>query len=180
MRPANPAFRLPVDPEAMPVVMIAAGAGIAPFRAFVQERAAQMAGGRRLEGAVLFFGCRGVGDDLYREEMDAWEGMGVVKVWRAYSRAEGEGEVKGCRYVQERVWRERGEVWGLWERGAKVFVCGSRGLSDNVKGVVVRMAMEAQRGKVERGESAEEASAPWGERWFEEMRNTRYVMDVFD
>lgn len=180
VRPANPAFRLPMDPEATPVVMIAAGAGIAPFRAFVQERAAQMAGGRRVAEAVLFFGCRGAGDDLYREEMDAWEGMGAVKVRRAYSRAEGEGEVKGCRYVQERVWREREEVWGLWERGAKVFVCGSRGLSDNVKGVVVRMAVEVQRGKVERGESAEEASAAWGERWFEGVRNTRYVIDVFD
>lgn len=163
--------------------MVAAGAGIAPFRAFVQERAVQMAGGRRLEGAVLFFGCRGVGDDLYREEMDAWEGMRVVKVRRAYSRAEGgglDGEGKGCRYVQGRVWREREEVWGLWERGAKIFVCGSRGVSDNVKGVVVRMAVEAQREKVERGESAEEASEAWGERWFEGVRNTRYVMDVFD
>lgn len=180
MRPANPAFRLPIDAEKTPVVMIAAGAGIAPFRAFVQERAAQMAGGRRVAEAVLFFGCRGLGDDLYREEMDAWEGMGVVKVRRAYSRAEGEGEGKGCRYVQERVWRERREVWGLWERGAKIFLCGSRGISDNVKGVVVRMAVEAQRGRVKRGESLEGASKAWAERWFERVRNTRYVMDVFD
>ncbi|KAK1826130.1 putative bifunctional P-450:NADPH-P450 reductase [Podospora conica] len=169
IRPAHPAFRLPSDPETTPIIMIAAGSGIAPFRAFIQERATQMGMGRTLADAVLFYGCRGPGEDLYREEMDAWEGMGVVRVRRAYSRAAGETE--GCRYVQERVWRERGEVWGLWGRGAKVFVCGGRGMEGGVRGVVVGMAREGE------GEGADEA---WGGRWFEGVRNGRYVVDVFD
>jgi cytochrome P450 / NADPH-cytochrome P450 reductase len=69
--------------------MAAAGAGIAPFRGFIQERAAQIAAGRKLAPASLFFGCRGLGvDDLYREKLDRWEGMGAGSVRRAMSRKE--------------------------------------------------------------------------------------------
>lgn len=113
VRKGLPAFRLPAGSaaETMPIIMVAAGAGIAPFRGFVQERAAIMARGKRLAPAVLFFGCRGRGDDLYRAEFDGWERAGVVRVFRAYSRQDGgeQGDdVAGCRYVQERVWKERG------------------------------------------------------------------------
>ena len=196
VRPSHSAFHLPVNPEKTPVVMIAAGSGLAPFRGFVQERAAQVASGRDLAPAVLFFGCRDPEqDDIYRAELDRWEKMGAVSVRRAYSRVEHEGdegeESKGCKYVQDRLWVDREELCDLWDRGAKVYVCGSRGLGEGVKDTVVRIAVERRRrdgkgGKVAvavgegegegEGVSAEERAL----KWFESIRNERYATDVFD
>ncbi|EOD51987.1 putative nadph-cytochrome p450 reductase protein [Neofusicoccum parvum UCRNP2] len=85
LRPTKPCFHLPADP-ATPIIMVAAGTGIAPFRGFVQARAAE---------TLLFFGCRAPGvDDLYRDELDRLEAAGAVQVRRAYSRVE-EGRALG-------------------------------------------------------------------------------------
>ncbi|KAK3352503.1 putative bifunctional P-450:NADPH-P450 reductase [Lasiosphaeria hispida] len=178
VRPSHSAFHLPEEPEKTPVVLIAAGAGLAPFRGFVQERAAQIAAGRTLAEAFLFFGCRSETDDLYREEFDRWEKMDAVKVMRAYSRVEG--GVEGCKRVDERLWKERETLMGLWDKGAKIYVCGSRGVGESVKKAVVKIAMDGQRGKVERGESEQEPDEKKALRWFEGIRNERYATDVFD
>ncbi|KAK0714759.1 cytochrome P450 [Lasiosphaeris hirsuta] len=178
VRPSHSAFHLPEEPEKTPVVLIAAGAGLAPFRGFVQERAAQIAAGRTLAEALLFFGCRGEADDLYREEFDRWEKMGAVKVMRAYSRAEG--GLDGCKHVDERLWRERETLMGLWDKGAKIYVCGSRGVGESVKKAVVEIALDGQKAKVERGESEQEPDEKRALRWFEGIRNERYATDVFD
>ncbi|KAK1838627.1 bifunctional P-450/NADPH-P450 reductase [Colletotrichum chrysophilum] len=173
VRPSPAAFHLPVEPEKTPIVMIAAGSGLAPFRGFVQERAAMIAAGRTLAPAVLFFGCRRPGaEDLYREEFDRWEKMGAVGVRRAYSRAMGESE--GCRYVQDRVWREKEEVVELWGKGAKVFVCGTRGMGKAVEEALVQVFLDGGVEGVEGMEFEE------GKKWFEGMRNVRYAVDVFD
>lgn len=171
VRRALPAFRLPADPAVTPVVMVAAGAGLAPFRGFVQERAALMAAGKGkgLAPALLFFGCRGAGDDLYRGEFDEWERQGVVRVFRAYSR-EAEGrDAEGCKYVQDRVWRERGVVRELWDRGAKLYVCGRGVIGQEVGRVMRRVFVEAGVCKTD-----EEA-----ERWWEGLRNERVAVDTF-
>lgn len=87
VRPSNQNFHLPTDAENTPVIMVCAGTGLAPFRGFVQERAAQVGSGRKLAPAILIVGCRSPdNDELYREEFDKWEAMGAVKVFRAYSR----------------------------------------------------------------------------------------------
>ena len=63
-------FKLPSDP-AKPVIMIGPGSGVAPFRGFVQERAAQMQAGEKVGPTILFYGCRRSTEDyLYKEE---WE-----------------------------------------------------------------------------------------------------------
>lgn len=86
VRPSNQAFHLPTDAENTPVIMIAAGTGLAPFRGFISERAAQVGAGRSLAPALLFLGCRSPDqDELYRAELDAWEKMGAVQIHRAYS-----------------------------------------------------------------------------------------------
>jgi cytochrome P450/NADPH-cytochrome P450 reductase len=78
-RSTNVGFRLPKDPET-PVIMIAAGTGIAPMRAFIQERAAiAEAGARKLGPAILFFGCRHADKDfIYKDELSKWENEGDV------------------------------------------------------------------------------------------------------
>ncbi|KAK1775755.1 cytochrome P450 [Copromyces sp. CBS 386.78] len=198
VRPSHKAFHLPVDADKTPLIMVAAGSGLAPFRGFVQERAAQIAAGRSLAPAVLFYGCRHPEqDDLYREEFNKWEAMGAVSVRRAYSRYPD----SECKYVGDRIWHDREELTGLWDRGAKVYVCGSREVGESVKKTVVRIAVERQRAIVEAREKGEldgleglveglklqglkveevEVSEERALKWFEGVRNERYATDVFD
>ena len=96
------AFHLPPDPS-IPVVMIAAGSGIAPMRGFIQERALQKKAGRDVGKVTLFFGCRHPDDDfLYsKTDLEEWSELGILQVRPAFSRDSENSE--GCRYVQEYV-----------------------------------------------------------------------------
>ncbi|KAI4592086.1 hypothetical protein KJ359_011877 [Pestalotiopsis sp. 9143b] len=99
VRPSHDAFHLPGDPQKTPIIMVAAGTGIAPFRAFVEERAAMIATGQTLAPAVLYHGCRSLGkDDLYAQELAKWEASGAVTVKRTYSRDPARAD--GCKYKQ--------------------------------------------------------------------------------
>jgi cytochrome P450/NADPH-cytochrome P450 reductase len=93
-------FHLPTDPI-VPVVMICAGSGIAPFRGFIEERAAQKAVGRDVGRSLLFFGCRAPQEDyLYgTDDLAKWADQGAVDVRMAFSRSTKDSE--GCKYVQE-------------------------------------------------------------------------------
>ncbi|HEY4441976.1 MAG TPA: flavodoxin domain-containing protein, partial [Candidatus Elarobacter sp.] len=112
-------FRLPADPRT-PIVMIGPGTGVAPFRGFLQERAALRERGTALGPARLYFGCRRPDEDfLYREELEGYAREGIVELFTAFSRAQAEK-----RYVQH-VLAEHGEaLWTLLEAGAIVYVCG--------------------------------------------------------
>ena len=101
IRPSS-AFHLPADPT-VPVVMIAAGSGVAPMRGFIQERALQMEAGRDVGKMTLFFGCRSPDEDfLYsKTDFDEWGKLGILEVRPAFSRATEKSE--GCKYVQEYV-----------------------------------------------------------------------------
>lgn len=173
VHPSHAAFHLPLDAEKTPILMIAAGTGIAPFRAFIQERAEMLNTGRKIAPAILYFGCREPGkDDLYRGELEKWEAAGVVSVRRAYSRQTEASE--GCRYVQDRLWREREEVMGLWEAGVRVYICGSRAVGASAKEVLVEMFLDKER------KEGMERSREEVRRWFEGLKNVRWAMDVFD
>ncbi|KAL5336528.1 putative cytochrome P450 [Aspergillus crustosus] len=164
-------FRLPEDPETTPMICIAAGSGIAPFRGFLQEREALLKQNPslKLAKAVLFFGCRVPGvDDLYRAQLDEWTEKGVVDVRWAFSRKSEESH--GCKHVDDRIWNDKDDVLQLWKDGARVYVCGSGALAESVRGAMVKVfEEEIQREGVESAE-----------KWFDEQRNVRYVMDVFD
>lgn len=174
IRPSHASFHLPVDGEKKPVIMIAAGSGLAPFRGFIQERAAMMGAGRKLAPAMLFFGCREPDqDDLYREEFDRWQEMGAVDVRRSYSRRPEASE--GCAHIQDRLWKDRKEVQSLWDNGAKVYVCGSRGVSDAVRETAIKMWIDGAKenhGKVLSVEDATER--------FDAANYERIATDVFD
>ncbi|KAG5662283.1 hypothetical protein KAF25_004701 [Fusarium avenaceum] len=175
VRASSAAFHLPSDPEKIPIICVAAGTGLAPFRGFIQERAAMLAAGRTLAPALLFFGCRDPEiDDLYAEEFARWQQMGAVDMRRTYSRATDKSE--GCKYVQDRIYHDRADVFDLWDNGAKVFICGSREIGKAVEDVCVRLAMERSAEKQEgKGATEEKARA-----WFEKSKNERFATDVFD
>jgi len=158
-------FRLPDDP-ATPVIMIGPGTGLAPFRAFLQERAARKAAGAKLGPALLFFGCRHPDQDfLYRQELEAMAAEGLVDLHVAFSRADG-----GKTYVQDLLLKERGRVWTLIGQGAHIYVCGDGSrMEPDVKRALARMHSEATDGPPDASDL-----------WMEEMgKANRYVLDVW-
>ncbi len=121
VREPSIAFRPPENPH-VPMIMIGAGTGMAPFRGFLQERAAMRDQGVPVAASLLFFGCRSQETDLlYAEEMQAFERQGLVRVENAFSRS----PAGGCRYVQQAMLDCADEVWGLLQQEAAVFVCGN-------------------------------------------------------
>jgi cytochrome P450 / NADPH-cytochrome P450 reductase len=165
VRETKAGFRLPDDP-AVPIIMIGPGTGLAPFRGFLQERAARKAKGAALGPAMLFFGCRHPEQDfLYAGELKAFADDGVTDLYTAFSRASGEKT-----YVQHLVAAEKDKVWRLIEQGAIVFVCGDGGkMEPDVKAVLVAIYRER---------SGVDADA--GARWIEDMgARNRYVLDVW-
>jgi len=174
VRQSHKAFHLPKDSEKIPIIMIAAGTGLAPFRGFIQERAAQIAAGRNLAPAILFYGCRTPTSDLmYADLLKRWEDMGAVSTRFAFSRQSEDSH--GCKYVQDRVYHDRAEVIKLFEAGAKLFVCGSRGVGNGVQETLIKVAKESHMEK--KGVEADDAKT---RAWFEELRNERFATDVFE
>ena len=109
-------FRLPEDP-ATPVIMVGPGTGVAPFRAYLQERKALGGGGKNW----LFFGeQRRDSDFLYGAELEALQAEGVLtRLDLAFSRDQ-EQKV----YVQHRMREASAELYAWLEAGAHFFVCG--------------------------------------------------------
>lgn len=173
IRNATKGFQLPLEAHKTPIICIGAGTGLAPFRAFVQERAILRESGQTLAPAALFYGCRDPAcDDLYRDEFDAWEAAGVVTVFRAYSRMQELSE--GCRYVQERMWLERTLVGNLWNTDGRIYVCGANRIVEGVKEAFVRI-LQSENEKRGNPMSFEESLE-----WFEKHQTERFVRDVFD
>lgn len=158
----NTAFRLPKDPST-DVVMIAAGTGVAPFRAFVAEREAAGATGRNW----LIFGDRSFElDFLYQSEWLAWRKSRVLtRIDVAFSRDQAHKV-----YVQHRL-RERGaDLWAWLEGGAAVYVCGD----------AARMAPDVERALHDvartRGGRDDDGARDY---WHELKRAQRYQRDVY-
>jgi sulfite reductase (NADPH) flavoprotein alpha-component len=140
-------FRLPDPSDATPILMIGPGTGIAPFRAFLQERKATGAAGE----AWLFFGeTHRAHAYFYREEFEGYLRDGTLKrLELAFSRDQ-EQKI----YVQHRLLEHGAEVWRWLERGAIVYVCGdAQKMAVDVDNAL--RAIVAQHG----GRSAEEAAA---------------------
>ncbi len=110
------AFALPED-KSKPVIMVGPGTGVAPFRAFLQERKASGASGKNW----LFFGHqRQASDFFYRDEFEALRKDGILtRLSLAWSRDAGEKF-----YVQDRMREVGPDLWRWLEEGAHVYVCG--------------------------------------------------------
>lgn len=159
---SNPNFRLPADPD-VPVIMIGAGTGVAPFRAFVEDREETGAAGK----TWLFFGDRRFRTDfLYQIEWQRWLKQGVLtRMDVAFSRDTGRKV-----YVQHRMLERSCELYSWLEDGACVYVCGSEEkLAPDVH-AALRTIIEREGGM--RGEEAEAYIADL-------QREGRYQRDVY-
>ncbi|MGY9369480.1 NADPH-dependent assimilatory sulfite reductase flavoprotein subunit [Citrobacter pasteurii] len=112
----NDNFRLPENPQT-PVIMIGPGTGIAPFRAFMQQRAADGAEGKNW----LFFGNPHFTEDfLYQVEWQRYVKEGVLsRIDLAWSR-----DQKEKIYVQDKLREQGAELWRWINDGAHIYVCG--------------------------------------------------------
>jgi sulfite reductase (NADPH) flavoprotein alpha-component len=156
------AFALPADPG-VPIIMIGPGTGVAPFRAFLQERWATQAHGRNW----LFFGHqRSNYDFFYEDEFKSMKSSGVLtRLTLAWSR-DGNEKI----YVQDRMREVGRDLWAWLADGAHVYVCGdAKRMAKDVELALVDIV--AQHG----ARSAEEAAAFVGEL----KKKGRYQQDVY-
>ncbi|PZL89043.1 sulfite reductase subunit alpha [Pantoea graminicola] len=112
----NKAFRVPANNSA-PLIMVGPGTGIAPFRAFLQERQATGAQGKNW----LFFGDQHQEHDfIYQDELLAWRDSGLLtRLDLAFSRDQ-EKKI----YVQSRMLEQGAELYAWLQEGAYFYVCG--------------------------------------------------------
>jgi sulfite reductase (NADPH) flavoprotein alpha-component len=157
----NRHFRLP--DLSTDIIMIGPGTGIAPFRAFVQERRATGASGRNW----LFFGDRRFTHDfLYQLEWQAALGdSSLTRLDLAFSRDAPEKV-----YVQDRLWAQRRDVVDWLEGGARLYVCGdAKAMAKDVRATLTRIFADV---KALSPEAAEAAVAGL-------ERDRRYLQDVY-
>ncbi|KAG8707689.1 hypothetical protein FRC09_001668 [Ceratobasidium sp. 395] len=169
VRPSSKAFHPPSDPT-VPIVMFAAGSGMAPFRGFVQERAMQAQAGRQVGKCVLYFGCRNPDEDyLYSNgEMKEWSEQGVVELHPTFSRAPERSD--GHKYIQDRIWAEREVIRDYYTKNAKFYTCGGNPVAAGVRDACIRIIAEDKAG--------DDAEARTAAIW-KHIQAERYATDVF-
>ncbi|MGF1472214.1 MAG: bifunctional cytochrome P450/NADPH--P450 reductase [Rubrobacteraceae bacterium] len=166
VRPPGVPFVPPEDPDT-PMIMVAAGTGLAPFRGFLQERAALKSQGEEVGPSMVFFGCRNPQQDyIYENELEEFEREDITELRTAFSRLEGEPKM----YVQDRILAERDEVWNLLQEGAIVYVCGDAG----------RMAPAVERSFVTLYQESNGAGDQDAEAWMADLKaSERYLVDIW-
>ncbi|NVK76950.1 cytochrome P450 [Streptomyces morookaense] len=163
IQPCREAFRIdPADPA--PVIMVAAGTGLAPFRGAVADRAAAAATGTELAPALLYFGCDDPDADfLHAAELQA----APVSVRPAFSHRPREDHGP---FVQHRMAAEGDELWELLKSGAKVYVCGDGS----------RMAPGVRAALRDLCARKTDVDAGAADAWLRELTDAgRYVEDVY-
>jgi len=140
----NRHFRLPEDGN-RPIVMIGAGTGVAPYRAFIEDRVEDGATGK----SWLVFGERNFTNDfLYQLEWQEYLADGALsRIDVAFSRDQPEKI-----YVQQRLWEARADLLKWVDDGAHIYVCGDeKGMARDVDVMLGRILAEAARGDDEAG-----------------------------
>ena len=132
---ANPNFKLPENQDAR-IIMIGPGTGLAPFRAFIEEREALGCRGRNW----LFFGDQHFATDfLYQLEWQRWHKSGVLsRLDLAFSRDQAQKV-----YVQHRMLENARELWSWLQDGAYFYVCGdARHMAKDVHQTLIDIAQQ--------------------------------------
>ena len=158
----NKNFKLPED-SSTPIIMVGPGTGIAPFRAFIEERKATGATGKNW----LFFGDRSQKTDyLYGKEWESYQKEGVLhELDLAWSRDQAEKV-----YVQHKMLEKKADLWNWLQDGAVFYVCGDA--SRMAKDVDQALRTIAQ----EEGSMGEDDAASWVKSL---MKERRYLKDVY-
>ena len=158
----NKNFKLPADGD-KPIIMVGPGTGIAPFRAFIEERKVTGARGKNW----LFFGDRSQKTDyLYGDEWENYLKGGLLKeLDLAWSRDQDEKI-----YVQHKMIEKGAELWRWLNEGAVFYVCGDA--SRMAKDVDSALRTIAQR----HGVMSEDDSATWVKSL---QKEKRYLKDVY-
>jgi len=160
VQPSN-GFTLPTDPHA-PIILIGPGTGIAPFRAFLQERMFHKHPGLNW----LFFGERNRATDFYYE--DYWielEKQGRLQLDLAFSRDSAEKT-----YVQHRLWEKRAQLWEWIQNGAYLYVCGdAEKMAKDVDATLQKIACSEGNLNEEKGQEFIKAL----------RKERRYLQDVY-
>ncbi|MCF8477047.1 MAG: sulfite reductase subunit alpha [Pseudolabrys sp.] len=155
-------FALPADPG-KPIIMVGPGTGVAPFRAFLQERQATNAPGPNW----LYFGHqRSDFDFFYEEELKAMRSSGLLtRLTLAWSR-DGKEKI----YVQDRIRDDGRDIWQWLNRGAYIYVCGD----------ALRMAKDVENALIEVVAEHGKRSLEDAARFVTELKkNDRYQADVY-
>lgn len=158
----NDNFRLPANPKT-PVIMIGPGTGIAPFRAFMQQRAADGAEGKNW----LFFGNPHFTEDfLYQVEWQRYVKEGVLnRIDLAWSR-----DQKEKIYVQDKLRQQGAELWRWINDGAHIYVCGDAN----------RMAKDVEQALLDVIAEFGAMDAETADEYLSELRvERRYQRDVY-
>lgn len=159
---ANKAFRLTENNDA-PAIMIGPGTGIAPFRAFLEEREAREAKGKNW---LLFGDQHQATDFLYEDQISAWMKNGLLTRFdTAFSRDQEEKI-----YVQNRIVEYAEEFYAWLEEGGYIYICGDASRMAKDVDAAIHKAVELAAGK-----SEEEAKA-----YVEALKKgKRYLRDVY-
>ena len=155
-------FRLPTSSDT-PIIMVGPGTGVAPFRAFLQERIASHAMGK----SWLFFGDqKSEADFLYRKELESYVKDGVLtRLSTAFSRDQDRKI-----YVQHRMLEFAGEFWSWLREGAHFYVCGdAKRMASDVDQALKQIVAE-------RGRMSEEQARGYVA---EMAKSGRYQRDVY-
>ncbi|WP_394131828.1 assimilatory sulfite reductase (NADPH) flavoprotein subunit [Shewanella maritima] len=158
----NKHFRLPENPDT-PVIMVGPGTGVAPFRAFMQQRSADGVKGN----SWLFFGNPHFEQDfLYQTEWQQYLKQGeLTQLDVAFSRDQADKV-----YVQHRIKQQAQQVWQWLQQGAHLYICGdAERMAKDVHQALIEVAQE------QGGLSEADATA-----YFEQLRSDkRYQKDVY-
>ncbi len=158
----NDNFRLPANPET-PVIMIGPGTGIAPFRAFMQQRAADEAPGKNW---LIFGNPHFTEDFLYQVEWQRYVKEGVLnRIDLAWSRDQREKI-----YVQDKLREQGAELWRWINEGAHIYVCGD----------ATRMARDVEQALLEVIAEFGGMDTETADEYLSELRvERRYQRDVY-
>ncbi|KAJ3076396.1 hypothetical protein HDU98_003652 [Podochytrium sp. JEL0797] len=154
-------FRAPED-AAVPLIMVCAGTGIAPFMGFLQDRKAKGFTAPTSE-TYLFFGCRNQDDFIYQREIETYVTDRVLTASHiAFSRSKTDRK----KYVQHLIVEQGVLLWELLnERGGKVYVCGAAGgMAKDVRHALEKVVVQI---------------GGMGEGEVEEFLESRYIEDVW-
>jgi len=155
-------FRAPADGD-VPMIMIGPGTGVAPFRAFLQERRARGDQGKNW----LFFGEQHAATDFYyRDELQGMQRDGLLtELSLAFSRDQSQKI-----YVQDRIREQGAELWRWLQEGAQLYICGDA--SRMAKDVDLALRQMAQ----DHGGLSQQNAADY---WRQMSEQKRYLRDVY-